>query len=425
MSMFSRPTSGGSGGGITAEQYAGLTQDAELSAAVDAINAHTNWATNGVATGIQSILFSGAYLPSGSLVLTNRPNGEAAPGFRRVSGFGVPADFFAQARTVMLPYTVGANGMTSNGAATGRTAVLDDSAFCFSGALVRKFTLGTMAWADLPSFPLTATPPTTIGTVGGKLFATGCTLGTSTSTASYLFDPVANAWSQTANQPSFLADRGVADLGGGRCVLFGGKNTAASTSATATTIVDTVRIFDANTETFSAPLAAFPVRLAIVRTARRATGEVFVWPRQTSNGTTLVDTGNRRMWLWTEAGGAVELDPLPQAVAVACYLFQARADGKLVFVPAVAPTAGARARLLDPTAPAGSQWSDLEWDMNANATYVDINAVGAGGVEQKLTPSGFAFTAQTVGTSVAGLSATYLGAPAVNWSDSFYQQRVE
>lgn len=425
MSMLSRPASGGSGGGITAEQYAGLTQDAELSAAIDAINAHTNWATNGVAAGIQSILYSGAYLPSGSLVLTNRPSGEAAPGFRRVSGFGVPADFFAQARTVMLPYTVGANGMTSNGAATGRIAVLDDSAFCFSGALVRKFTLGTMAWADLPSFPLTATPPTAVGTAGGKLFATGCTLGASTSTASYLFDPVANAWSQTANQPTFLCEQGVADLGAGRVAVFGGKTNAVGASTTAATLVDTVRIFDANTETFSAPLAAFPVRLSIVRTARRPNGSVFVWPRQTSDGTTLVSTGNRRIWLWAEGSAAVELDPLPEAVSVACYLFQVRADGKLVFVPAVAPTAGARARLLDPTAPAGSQWSDLEWDMNANATYVDINAVGAGGVEQKLTPSGFAFTAQTVATSVSGLSATYIAPTSVNWSDSFYQQRVE
>lgn len=424
MSMFSRPPAS-AGGGLTAEQYAGLTQDAELSAAISAINGHTSWATNAVSTGIQNILFSGSYLPSGSLVLTNRPNGEPAPGFRRVSGFGVPADFFAQARTVILPYTVGANGMTSNGAATGRTAVLDDSAFCFSGALVRKFTLGTMAWADLPSFPLTATPPTTIGTVGGKLFATGCTLSTSTSTACYLYDPVANAWSQTANQPTFLSERGVADLGGGRCVLFGGKNTAVGTSATATSLVDTVRIFDVNTEQFSEPLAPLPVRMAVVRTARRSSGSVFIWPRQTSDGTTLVSVGNRRMWLWAEGSAAVELDPLPEAVSVSCYLFQARADGKLVFVPAVAPTAGARARLLDPSAPSGSQWSDLEWDMNANATYVDINAPGASGVEQKLTPSGFAFTAQTVATSVSGLSATYLGGHSVNWSDSFYQQRVE
>lgn len=440
MSMFSRPlASGGSGSGLTAEQYAGLTQDAELAAAVtdiknrtttdvsnavSNINGHTSWATSSVTASIQSILFSGSFLPAGTLLLANRPHGQPSPGFRRVSGIGVPADFFAVARTVVLPYTIGANGVTSNGAATGRLAVLSENAYVLATTSARKFNLGTMAWADLPSTPViisgTVLPATTFGTVGGFVLATGFTTTSGfQSQATCLLDPATDSWSQVATQPTFLCEQGIADLGGGRCALFGGKTSPAQIAATAGGIVDTVRVYNASTGVYSA-LAALPARMAFVRTARRSSGGVFLFPSNTSDGTTLT-TGSRRVFLWTEAGGAVELDSLPADVSVAPYLLQPLADGRLVYVPTTAPTAGARARVLNPAAAAGSQWSNFDWDMNANATYQSAPV----GCENKPTPSGFAFTAQTVGTSVSGLSATFIGAPAVNWSESFYQQRIE
>jgi hypothetical protein len=431
MSAFSGD--GGSGGGISAEDYDNLTQDAELQAvrtelltelgglimqrSQECINA-----TYSVNTSMQTLLYTQANVPAGQMEMRFATDGQASPGWTKLGGIAVPTSFFDLARSVALPYSIGSSGTSSNAIAqASRVSIGDAVYFSSSSGKLRVLNLGTLGWQDEANIPAFNLYPTTFGSVAGKFAAFGLTFGSSSSPAVYLFDPVSRTWSAAASQPSFLQSSGVADLGDGRMATFGGKNIHANQTTSATNIVDTVRIYTEATDSWDALAQVLPVRMHNVRSVPLPNGSVVLFPQQVSDGTTLSGiTTSRRLFSWTEAGGAVALDDLPAEVNTQPWLMVARADNKVIYVPTVAPSSGTRARLLNPSAPSGSQWSEIDWDYNDGATYgaVPLNC------PLTQTASGFALTSQTVATGISGLFATFVEAPAEGYSQVIYQYKT-
>lgn len=358
---------------------------------------------------------------SGKMEWVNRASGLPSAGYTKAGGVGVPENMFNTLRSQPLPYTQGASAMTGNSAAAAAyRAVVGDKVYALQLTSVnfRAYDHGVASWgAPLPNYPVTSNLyPTTFGTVNGKPVATGCQSSSSGVTNSLTtYDAATSAWVPRATQPASRCHQGIADIGSGKCALFGGKTVHDGTAESATNIVNEVTVYSDTANTYTAK-AALPVRMNRVRTAVRADGGVFLLPTFTSDGATLVSTG-RRVFLWNEATGTVELDAIPAECVATPWLLHARADGCLVFVPYATPSSGSRARLLNPAAAAGSQWSGIDWDYNDQATYNSF----PGGCEAKATASGFAITSQAVSSSSSGLFATYVGASFPNWSQTFIQ----
>lgn len=421
MSMFRPPSSGG-GSGLTPAEYNNLTQDGDLSQAVSDINGHTSWAVNSISNGIQSLLYTQANVPSGQIQMRFAPNGQASAGWTKLGGVAIPASFFNTVRSAVLPYAAGSSGLTSNAIAQALRVTIGDVGYFVSGTSVRALNLGTMGWQDEAAVPQPSSlSPTCLCPVGGKVAAFGIGTGASTGNQLYLFDPVARSWSAGQNMPSYLNSSGCADLSDGRMATFGGRNVAPNTSPTATNIVDTVRIYDEPSNTWTTLAQALPVRMFEARAVPMPDGSVLLFPRQTSDGTALLSQSQTRgVYRWTEAGGAVALDSLSLDVSNSPWLVVARADGKVIYVPTTAPSSGGRARLLDPSAPSGSQWTSIDWSFNENATY------GSAPICCPLTQtaSGFALTSQTVATSISGLFATFVEAPTAGYSQVIYEYKT-
>lgn len=421
MSLFTVPGSGGGGSGLTPAEYNALTQDGDLNQAVSDINGHTSWATNSIIQGLQSLLYTQANVPTGQIQMRFAVNGEASPGWTKLGGRAIPAAFFDTVRSAALPYSAGASGLSSNAIAQALRVNIGDVSYFVSAGKLRAFNLGTMGWQDEAAVPTSGgMVPTTLCTVGEKVAAFGCVSGYSTTSFIYLFDPVTRSWSTGQGMPSFIQGSGAVDLGWGRLATFGGKNTNSGVATSASNVVDTVRVYDEAQDLWTTLPQALPVRMLEARTVPMPDGSVLLFPRQTSDGTTLLSVSQTRsVYRWTEAGGAVELDSLPAEVSNVPWLMVARSDGKVIYVPTPAPSAGARGRLLDPSAPAGSQWSDLDWDYNENASY------GFAPFCSPLTKvaSGFALTAQTVGSSQSGLFATFVEAPTAGYSQVIYEYK--
>ncbi len=421
MSMFRPPSSGG-GSGLTPAEYNNQTQDGDIIQAESDINGHTSWAVNSVNNSLQTLLYTQANVPSGQIQMRFAPNGQASPGWTKLGGRAIPAAFFDTVRSAVLPYSQGSSGLSSNSLAQALRVNIGDVGYFVSGLKLRAFNLGTMGWQDEAAVPQPSNmPPTSLCTVGEKLAAFGCTAGSSGVVPSlYLFDPVTRAWASGQNMPSALQGSGAADLGNGRMVTFGGKTVTASAATTATNIVDTVRIYDETQDAWTTLAQALPVRMFNVRAAPMVDGSVILAPLAVSDGTTLIAANARNVYRWTEAGGAVELDSIPAEVTPGAWLMVGRADGNLVFVPTGVPSAGARARLLDPSAPAGSQWSQLDWDYNENASHGSVPPC----CPLTQTASGFALTSQTVATGISGLFATFVEAPTAGYSQVIYEYKT-
>ncbi len=419
MSLFTVPGSGGGGSGLTPAEYNALTQDGDLSQAVSDINGHTSWAVNSISNGIQSLLYTQANVPTGQIQMRFAPNGQASAGWTKLGGIAVPGSFFDLVRSVMLPYYAGASGVNSTGVADGLRVNIGDVTYFVSGLSLRALNLGTMGWQDEASVPDTYLP-TSLCTVGGRVAAFGCGVSAVLNNKLYLFDPATRSWSAGQNMPGALTNSGCADLGNGRMVTFGGKTTAPNTAASATNIVDTVRIYDEASDTWTTLAQALPVRMHNVRTVPMPNGSVILLPSQTSDGTTLL--ASRALYSWTEAGGAVALDSLPAEVGAGAWLTVARSDGKLIFVPQATPSSGGRARLLDPSAPAGSQWTSIDWSYNENATY----SIAPANCPLTQTASGFVLTSGGVGqsTTTRGLFATFVEAPTAGYSQVIYEYKT-
>lgn len=431
MSAF-RP-SGGSGGGIDPAQLAALVDDNEAAALAagllstsDAYNLHgtvlstvnsradmLSDAVNNARVTILDNLPGPAY--AGKIEMRLAPGGVATSGWTKLGGIGVPENFFNTVRTALLPFTVGTNGLTDGQLTTARKATLGDVVYALASGMTsgRSYNFGTSGWADLPVVPTGIYgAPTVYGTVNGKLFATGSFSGSNTTNTAWTFDLANAGWASRAPMASFRQGCGIVDMLDGTCVLFGGKDVSDSTATSATNITTTVRKFSDADNTFTDLPTPLPVRMFNVRSVRLATGTVVLFPAVTSDGTTLV-SNSRRVFRWTDAGGGVELDPIPAEVGNTPYLIHPRSDGTVVYVPTATPSSGSRARLLNPSAASGSQWSGIDWDYNSGTTYSVVPA----GMECKATGSGFMMTAGPA------LSATFVGVPQANWSQVIYQAK--
>eukprot|EP01038_Epipyxis_sp_PR26KG_P001568 gene1568-2206_t len=204
------------------------------------------------------------------------PNGQASSGYTKLGGIGVPENFFNTVRTALLPFTVGANGLTDGQLTAARKATLGDVVYSLANGLAsgRSYNFGTSAWTDLPVVPTGIYgAPTAYGTVNGKLFATGSFAGANTANSAWTMDPATSSWSQRASMASFRQGCGIVDMQDGTCVLFGGKDVSDSTATSATNITTTVRKFSDAANTFT-DLTALPVRMFNVRSVWLSNGTV-------------------------------------------------------------------------------------------------------------------------------------------------------
>lgn len=350
----------------------------------------------------------------GKVDLVNRASGQADVGYTRAGGIGVPEVFFNTIRTLLVPYTPGSTSISAGSIAlNGYRTVLGDKTYCLSSLFHRVYDGSTVSWATLPNHPDSSLSPTVLGTVNGKLLALGGASGSSVTAAVYTFDPATSAWSARAAQPAALNHRGVADLRDGRAVLFGGKNTNSATAATATNIVANVDVYNEPTNTWSS-LPALPVRMSQIRTVVRPDKSVVLFPANTADiAGTALNTAGVSVYLWSEAGGTVALDAVPSAVGVAPGVLVCRADGKVLYV---ASGASGKAGVLDPSAPAGSQWTVSDWD-NLGYSFRTL----ATGCQYQANSSGFQLTSALIDGSSNALTQTYVGANFLSWSQSFYQ----
>lgn len=354
----------------------------------------------------------------GKVDLVNRASGQADVGYTRAGGMGVPEAFFNTVRTTILPYLAGGSAMTASMAVSALRAVIGDKHY-FSGRGLtqhfRSYDASTGAMATLSNVP--AQTASTLGTVNGKVLAAGFVNNSTVSQALWVFDPATSSWANRGTQTTALGYRGVADLRDGRAVLFGGKTTSDSTAIAAGNLSTNVDIFTESTGAYaSLTTQPLPVRMYGVRTVVRPDKSVVLFPAATADmqGTTLT-VNARSAYLWTEANGASALDPIPAEVGNLPAVLHCRADGKVVFVPVAVPSSGARARLLDPTAASGSQWTSIDWDYSEGISFVQL-------------PEGCQYQPSSSGVIVTGLagsanfpSLTYVGANFLNWSQSFYQ----
>lgn len=414
------PTTGSSGGGITSEQLDQLVSDTEAtnlySGVIGTINQRADSLSNKVDTTRGDILTalasSGAY--TGKIDMRLAPNGQATSGWTKLGGIGVPDNFFNTVRTALLPYVPGPNGVTDGSAAGGRRVTIGDIIYVFptNTTAARSYNVGNSQWADLASVVFSGgVYASVVGSVNGKVLATGAHAGNSQVNAVQTLDPATGSWSTRASLPTFRQGSGIADLQDGTCALFGGKDTNDATATSATNITATVRTYNEAANTFTAQ-TDLPVRMHQVRTVVRPDKSVILFPVQTSDGTTLV-SNSRRTFRWSLAGGTVECDPVPAEVSTTVWLLNPRSDGTVVYVPTTTPSSGSRARLFNPNAAAGSQWTNLDWDYNAGTTYGAIQS----GCESKATGSGFMMTASP------SLSLTFVGVPQANWSQVIYQAK--
>jgi hypothetical protein len=434
MSAF-RPSGGSSGGGIDPAQLAALVDDNEAASLytglANTVNSRADQLSDAVNNARVAILdnlqTAGAF--PGKVELVNRASGQATAGSTRASGFAIPQQLWTTIRSTVLPYAA-SGSFSSNEAATGAFRavqgnllyLLRQSAFNSLQYAARAYDTSTGIWSNLPSCPVINAQfsPTVWGTVNGKLIATGLANFVSGSgtvsplPSTQIYNPATNTWSQVANQAVSLEGSGIADLRDGRCVLFGGRSqTGSGALTTATNVTADVRIYNEATFTWTAQ-PAFPVRVYQAKTSVAPDGRVFVFPATTSDGTTLVN-GSRRFFGWLN-GVTTEYDPLPAEVALGAFTMFCLPDGRLVYVPVAAPASGSRARVLNPAAASGAQWSNYDWSFNESASLQSLPNV----CEVKATDSGFAITAMTVASGVSGLVATYAGA-APNWAETFYQ----
>lgn len=433
MSLFPRPSSGGSGGGIDPAALAALVDDNEaaalaaglLSAAdatsmyggiVNTVHSRADMLSTAVDNARVAILdnlaTAGAY--TGKIEMRLAPAGQATAGWTKLGGIGIPENFFNTVRTALLPYTVGPNGVTDASAAGGRKVTIGDVVYTFpiNTSTARSCNVGNSQWSDVASVVFSGgLNATVLGSVNGKVIATGAHAGNSQIGTVQTLDPATGSWSTRASLPTFRQGSGIADLQDGTCVLFGGKDTNDTNATSATNITATVRTYDEASNTWT-PRTDLPVRVHQVRTVVRPDKSVILFPVATSDGTTLVGN-SRRVLRWSLAGGAVELDPVPAEVATTAWLINPRSDGTVVYVPTTTPSSGSRARLLNPAAAPGSQWTNLDWDYNVGTTYGAIQS----GVECKATGSGFMMTASP------SVSLTFVGVPQANWSQVIYQAK--
>lgn len=431
MSAF-RP-SGGSGGGIDPAALAALVDDNEAAAlaagllsAVDATSMYggivntvhsradqlSNAVDNARVAVLDNLATAGAY--TGKIEMRLASAGQATAGWTKLGGIGIPDNFFNTVRTALLPYTVGPNGVSDASAAGGRKVTIGDTIYVFplNTPAARSYNVGNSQWADLASVVFSGgLYASVIGSVNGKVIATGAHAGNSQVNAVQTMDPATGSWSTRASLPTFRQGSGIADLQDGTCAFFGGKDTNDATTTSATNITATVRTYNESGNEFT-PRADLPIRMHQVRTVVRPDKSVVLFPVQTSDGTTLV-SNSRRTFRWSLSGGTVECDPVPAEVSTNIWLLNPRSDGTVVYVPTTTPSSGSRARLFNPNATPGSQWTNLDWDYNAGTTYGAIQS----GCESKATGSGFMMTASP------SLSLTFVGIPQANWSQVIYQAK--
>jgi len=455
MSAF-RPTSSGSSG-ITAAQLDSLQSDAEAGAQTGTINgtvvAQGGLTRTAIAVAQDSVenqlqfiqeymgtlsteilavgssvtslsttvsAVSTAVTPSaGDMKMVNRASGLASTGYTRAGGMAVTDGYFNTIRTSILHYTQGSSVLSSYSAVYGQRATLGDKVYVTSALAFRAYNFGTGAWTNLPTLtsPGATMAPSVLGTVNGKIIAAGFNLGANTSISVYTYDPATSSHALRASNPGgYRGFSGIADIGGAQCVFFGGKSVNENTATTATNIVNECRVYNETTNTFTSK-ANLPCNMAYVRTAVCSDGTVYLVPTATSDGVTLA-AASRRVFRWSATTGTTELDPLPAECVTTPWLIQVLGDNRLVYVPTTAPTAGSRARVLNPAAASGSQWSSIDWDYNDLAAYTALPQA----LEAKATTSGFAITGMTVSTvGNVALLATYVATQAPSWSQSFYE----
>lgn len=300
-------------------------------------------------------------------------NGQPTAGYQKLGGVAAPSAMFRFARSVLFPYTRGNSGFTIDtlSGANAYRATLGDYVLIKGPQtqhVTRLLNVATMTTADMPNWPFSNYAPGALGTVNNKFVTVGGDYqqsGGSCFTVIYTLDPTAPspAWTPRASLPTALTELGVCDLGDGKLLVLGGKNQNVNNSTTATNIVSTLHLFNDVANTCAALPQALPARMSNVRTAMRADKKIYVWPVYTSDGTTLNNTGRRMFLLDTlNSYSSIELDNVPVAAGNHAGIRFVDEFNRLVIVPTVAPTSGARAFRCDPTQPSGSQWTQIDWD---------------------------------------------------------------
>lgn len=337
--------------------------------------AATQASIDNLQTTIAAVATAGAY--SGQVDWKLAPNGLPTSGYQKLGGIAVSAPLFRTGRSVVFPWANGVSGKTADAYFIYNVAALGSNILCLSyDRTTRLLNAATLTSVDMPSYPMANYTPGTLGSVNSKFIVAGLDYnGSNGSVYPTIYtlktDEASPAWTPRANLAQAVISAGTVDVGEGKALVLGGKTQGNySYSETATNIVDSIQLFDDVANTCVKLSATLPLRMSNVRTAVNASNQTaFVWPGYVSDGATLNSLG-RRIWLLNlQTYSSVELDSVPASqstVTPACMFVDE--SGRLVIVPAYKPSSGARAWRLDPSAAAGSQWSQIDWDVPEGVT---------------------------------------------------------
>lgn len=292
---------------------------------------------------------------TGEIRLVNKPDGQPTPGWSKAGGLPTTAiPTFNNIRLVLAPYDKGVNGVDAYTLLYGSAAshaVSGMHYYAGTSTYMRRLNLETGAWQDLPATSATLRRSAIVGDLllqwGGSTAPSVGTRGLNLTTMS---------WSNLANYPLSIYAPVGCSLADGRVLSIGGTT---STTVTATTLQSSIQYYNREANAWQPAPTSFPVRIYGGQAVQRPDGKVYVHATHTSDGSTLTSL-SRRTWLLDPTdNSAVECDPWPNSLTPGAFYVLADGRLKVSFIGATsATTAGA---VLDPSQPAGSQWTFVEF----------------------------------------------------------------
>lgn len=387
MSIFSKP--------ISASQLSALATKSDVTAAVEEVLAGL------VPTAYPGTvqLFRGATVPAG---------------WARISGIPVDSYAYSVPRVSLLSYTATATGSLSTFAASSfalTTAGLHTLNASASGGH-RIYQPSTDSWSTRGVYPGTVAGASYIG-AGTRVFAYGITGLTA---AVLAFDTATGLWGSASPLPEARRGVGAVQVDADSVLLIGGDTAGFGTAASLTSTVWTYQL---STGAYQ-PHALAPVAMGRPRLVRLASGRIFVTARHIPAGANTT-SASPRCWLYTPGSDTwLEVDPIPATLTVSAAGGFYAVGERIVHIPGAEPTAGARGRIFDPSAPAGSQWSDFVVSLTAGMTYGAVNADTNGSTgDGLLLPTGM-YPTHLNGGSAGVFAGVSLDAPVTFGGDLFY-----
>lgn len=444
MSLFPRPSSGGSSGGIDPAQLAALVDDNEaaalaaglLSAAdatnmyggiVNTVHSRADMLSTAVDNARVAILDNMPQLPTGTVQLIANATGTAPANHERLSGITVTTGLFATARTVLTPMRVDANnpggGNWGSGflqgynlaIATNGKAYLLDGTSAVSGKTFRAFNLGTMAWEVLqghPGAPSIGAMVVNHANTAVYTFAGGTA---SISLTNHKYTLSNDTWTALPNRAISTSEPICLPRSDNKFLVAGGSNAATHTAAS---MLNTSHVFDeAGLAWSAAPNAPF-TGVAKPYAAASLGGDKFLVYCRTSDGTTIT-TGVYVVDALTNGWTAADALPAGYTLGTSSSTFSPVSTNKALVVCSGSPSGLSRGLVYDISAAAGSRWQPYDiGDGSQSAPLLPrIGSIGG-------SYGAYAVMWQQMGSGYYTLGATYTGGTSLTVSQSFYARKT-